>query len=470
MTDTTTSMAEIEAYLDKTRDARLESYKAFLRIPSISAIPAHAPDCRAAAEWLAAALTTAGLEHAEVSETGGHPVVYADWLHADGAPTVIVYGHYDVQPVDPLDLWVSPPFEPVVVGDRIVGRGTADDKGQIHLHVMAAAAELATRGGFPVNLKYIFEGEEESSSVHLDRWLVANKHRLSADVAIISDSGFFEGNLPAITIALRGLMYAQVDVVGTAVDLHSGGFGGAVQNPANALAQIIAALKGPDGRIRVPGFYDDVRSLTEDERAGVAALPFDEASYMADLGVSALVGESGFTTLERRGARPTLDVNGIWGGFQGDGAKTIIPAHAHAKISCRLVTAQDPTRIFEAFKAHVLEIAPPGVTVTVQDLGGGHPSLTPTDHPATQAVARAIEATFGQAPLYIREGGSIPVTASFESILGLPVVLMGFVPPDDHAHAPNESMDLNNYETAIRTVIRAWDELAASGLSGGPSL
>ena len=464
MTDTTTSLAAIEAYLDETRAARLASYKAFLRIPSVSALPAHAPDCRAAAEWLAAELTTAGLEHVEVSETGGHPVVYADWLHADGAPTVIVYGHYDVQPVDPLDLWTSPPFEPVVVGDRMLARGAADDKGQIHLHLMAAAAELAVRGGFPVNLKYIFEGEEESSSVHLERWLLANQDRLRADVAIISDSGFFEGNRPAITIGLRGMMYAQVDVVGTAVDLHSGSFGGAVQNPVNALAQIIAALKGADGRIRVPGFYDDVVSLTDGERAEIARLPFDEAQYQADLGVSALVGEAGFTTLERRGARPTLDVNGIWGGFQGEGGKTIIPAHAHAKISCRLVTAQDPVAIFDAFRTYVQEIAPPGVTVTVQDIGGGHPSLTPTDHPATQAVARAIEATFGQAPLYIRDGGSIPVAASFESILGLPVVLMGFTPPDDHAHAPNESMDLGNYETGIRTVIRAWDELAASGL------
>ncbi len=464
MTDTSATMADIEAYLDETRDARLESYKAFLRIPSISAIPAHAPDCRAAAEWLADALTTAGLEHVEVSETGGHPVVYADWLHAEGAPTAIVYGHYDVQPVDPLDLWTSPPFEPVVVGGRMLARGSADDKGQIHLHLMAAAAQLATRGGFPINLRYIFEGEEESSSIHLDRWLEANRDRLSADVAIISDSGFFEGNRPAITIGLRGLMYAQIDVVGTEVDLHSGGFGGAVQNPANALAHIIAGLKGADGRIRIPGFYDDVVALTDDERAQLAALPFDEAAYQAELGVPALVGEAGFTTLERRGARPTLDVNGIWGGFAGIGAKTIIPAHAHAKVSCRLVTAQHPGRIFEAFQAYVHEIAPPGVTVTIQDLGGGRPSLTPADHPATQACARAIEATFGREPLYIREGGSIPVTASFESILGLPVVLMGFVPPDDHAHAPNESMDMDNYETAIRTVVRAWEELATAEL------
>ena len=270
----------LDAHLDATRSERLESYKAFLRIPSISGLPAHAADCRRAADWLVEALGAAGVEHVEAVQTAGHPIVYGDWLHAPGAPTVIVYGHYDVQPVDPLDLWTSPPFEPVVVGDRMLARGAADDKGQVHAHVMAAAALLATRGGFPVNVKYVFEGEEESSSVHLDAWLEANRDRLAADVAIISDTGFFEGNLPAITISLRGMMYAQIDVVGTAVDLHSGGYGGAVQNPANALAQIIAALKGPDGRIRIPGFYDDVVALTEADRAALAALPFDEAAYL----------------------------------------------------------------------------------------------------------------------------------------------------------------------------------------------
>ncbi len=334
--------AALDAHLDATKAERLESYKALLRIPSISAIPAHAEDCRAAAHWIADALTAAGLENAEVCETGGHPVVYADWLHAPDAPTALVYCHYDVQPVDPLELWTSPPFEPIVVGDRILARGAADDKGQIHAHVMAAAALLATRGAMPVNVRYVFEGEEESSSVHLDAWLDANRERLSADVAIISDSGFFEGNLPAITLSLRGIMYAQIDVVGTAVDLHSGGFGGAVQNPANALAQIIAALKGPDGRIRIPGFYDDVVALSDEDRAALAALPFDEGEYLQRLGLPALVGEAGFTTLERRSIRPTLDVNGIWGGFMDEGSKTIIPAHAHAKVSCRLVAAQDP--------------------------------------------------------------------------------------------------------------------------------
>jgi acetylornithine deacetylase/succinyl-diaminopimelate desuccinylase-like protein len=470
MTTETTAAAAIETFLDDRRDERLESYKALLRIPSISALPQHAKDCQATADWIAADLRAMGIENVEVAETGSHPIVYGDWLHAEGAPTVIVYCHYDVQPVDPLELWDSPPFEPVVVGDQMLARGSSDDKGQLHLHLRATEALLATRGKLPVNLKFVFEGDEESSAVHLEQWLTANKSRLAADFALISDTGFFDGNLPAITVGLRGIMYAQIDVTGTDVDLHSGSYGGAVQNPANALAQVIAALKGPDGRIRIPGFYDDVVALTDDARAAITALPFDEEEYRETLGLPALVGEAGFSTLERRGTRPTLDVNGIWGGFQGDGTKTIIPAHAHAKVSCRLVTAQDPERIFEQFQAYVAEIAPPGVVTSVTFLGGGHPSLTPIDHPATQAAARALEATFGRAPVYIREGGSIPVCATFEQTLGLPVVLMGFVPPDQHAHAPNEWMDLTNYERGIRAVVRMWDEVAnldRSTLSAG---
>jgi acetylornithine deacetylase/succinyl-diaminopimelate desuccinylase-like protein len=466
MTLTTATDQAFEDFLAAHQEERLASYLDLIRIPSISALPAHAADCRRTAEWIATDLERIGMEHVEVAETAGHPVVYADWLHAEGAPTVLVYCHYDVQPVDPLDLWTSPPFEPVVVGDRILGRGVADDKGQLHLHLRAAEALLATRGRLAVNLKFVFEGEEESSSVHLDDWLRANRDRLTAEVAVISDTGFFEGNIPAITIALRGMMYAQVDVTGTDVDLHSGGYGGAVQNPANALARIIAGLKDESGRILVPGFYDDVVELTTDERRMIDELPFDEDAYLARLGLPGLHGETGYSTLERRGTRPTLDVNGLWGGFQGEGSKTIIPANAHAKISCRLVSDQHPDRIFAAFRDHVLAIAPPGVRVDVTMLGGGRPSLTPADHPATQAAARALEATFGQAPVYIREGGSIPVCATFEEVLGLPVVLLGFSPPDDHAHAPNEWMDLGNYETAIRTVARLWDEMAAVGVAG----
>lgn len=463
---TATLTSDLERYLDATAGRRLDSYVEFLRIPSISTLPEHAGDCRRAAEWIAGQLRTIGIEHVEVCETGGHPLVYGDWLHADGAPTVLVYAHYDVQPVDPLELWVKPPFEPRVENGRIYARGAADDKSHVHLHLRAAEAILATRGGLPVNLRFVFEGEEESSSVHLDAWIAANRERLAADVVFISDSGFFEGNRPAITVGLRGLMYAQIDVTGTAVDLHSGSYGGAVQNPANALASIIAALKGPDGRVCIPGFYDAVVPLTERDRAAFAGLPFDDDAYREALGLPALFGEEGFGTLERRGARPTLDVNGLWGGFTGEGSKTIIPAHAHAKVSCRLVANQDPDLIFEQFRREVLRLAPPGVRVDVRYLGGGRPSLTPIDHPATQAAARAIRATFGVEPLYIREGGSIPVCASFETLLGLPVVLLGFTPPDDNAHAPNESMELANYESGLRAVARCWDELAALGREG----
>lgn len=451
----------LERFLAETADARLESLGALLQIASISGIPAHAPDCRKAAEFVAADLGAAGMEHVEVCETGGHPVVYADWLHAAGRPTVLVYCHYDVQPVDPLELWESPPFVPVVKDGRMLARGSSDDKAQLHMHVRAIEALLKTRGALPINLRVVFEGEEEASSIHLDSWLEDNRGRLKSDFAVISDTSFFEGNLPSITIALRGLVYFQLDVTNSTADLHSGAYGGAVDNPINALCQIVAALKGTDGRISVPGFYDDVVALTPLDKAAFTELPFDETAYRESLGVAGLVGEPGFTTLERLGARPTLDVCGIWGGFEGEGPKTIIPAHAHAKISCRLVANQDPEKIFSLVAAHIERIAPKSVRYSIQRLGDGKPSLTPIDGPATQAAARAIEATFGVAPLYIREGGSVPVCASFDSILGIPTVLLGFAPPDGRFHAPNEWMEMTNYETGIRTIARYWDEVAA---------
>ena len=457
----TPSTTDLETYLETTAERRLGRYLDFLRIPSVGGMPEHAADTRRAAEVLAAELREGGMEHVELAETGGHPVVYADWLHAGAAvPTVLVYAHYDVQPGDPLELWETAPFEPVVRDGRILGRGAADDKAHVQMLARVAEALLAVRGGFPVNVRYIFEGEEESSSVHLDGWLAANRERLAADLAMVCDTGFFEGNLPAICIGLRGIVYVQVDVEGPTVDLHSGTFGGAVVNPATVLVEMLAALKGPDGRIRVPGFYDDVVPLTEEDRAAFAALPFDEAAWMAEIGVDALAGETGYTTLERASARPTLDVNGIWGGFTGDGPKTIIPAHAHAKLSCRLVADQDPARIFALLRDHLLAMAPPGIRATVRDLGMGRGTLTPIDHPATRAAARAIEATFGVAPLYFREGGSIPVAASFERILGQPVVLLGFMNPDARAHAPNENMVLANFETGLRTLVRMFAELA----------
>jgi len=453
----------LDEYLNRTGDRRLEAYKAFLRIPSISGIPAHAPDCRAAAAALARELGTIRMEHVEVCETGGHPVVYADWLHAAGKPIVLVYAHYDVQPVDPIELWDSPPFEPVVRDGRMLARGSSDDKAHVQMHVRALEALLATRGALPINLKLIVEGEEESSSIHLDAWLEANRDRLGADFAVISDTSFFEGNLPAITVGLRGLVYFQLDVTGSRLDLHSGVYGGAVDNPANALCQIVAALKGPDGLIKVPGFYDDVAELTDLDRRALAALPFDEVAYREGIGVPALFGEPGFTVLERLGARPTLDVDGIWGGFEGEGPKTIIPAHAHAKISCRLVANQDPERIFQLLAKYIEAVASKTIRYSIQRLGDGWPSLTPIDHPATQAAARAIEAVFGVEPLYIREGGSVPVCASFESILGLSTVLFGFAPADGQFHAPNEWMWMSNFEAGIRAIARYWDEVAALG-------
>jgi acetylornithine deacetylase/succinyl-diaminopimelate desuccinylase-like protein len=450
----------VDAYLDAHRDERLESYLELLRIPSISTLSEHAPDMVRAANWIVAELQRIGLEHAEASVTAGHPIVYADWLHAEGAPTILVYCHYDVQPVDPIDLWETAPFDPFVKNGRMVGRGAADDKGQLHMHLKAAEALLATRGRLPLNLRFVFEGEEESTSANLPGWLEANRERLAADAVIISDTGFFEGNVPAITTSLRGMLYTQIDVVGAPVDLHSGSFGGTVQNPANALARIITELKAADGTVLVPGFYDHVIPPTKEERLEISCLPFDEGAYLDIVGVPALVaGEPGYTLLECGAIRPTLDVNGIWGGFTGEGSKTIIPAHAHAKVSCRLVPDQDGEQLFEQFRDHVLAIAPKGVTVTVQNLGTAKPLRTSTKNAVSRAAARALKETFGADPVYIRSGGSIPVAPMFESLLGLPVVMLGFTNPDDNAHAPNETMVLLNYETGIRTIARLWDDL-----------
>ena len=450
-----------EAQLVAAHAERMQRYADFLAIPSVSAIPENAPDCRKAAEWLAAELRRIGAQRVEVSETGGHPIVVGERIEDPNLPTIVIYGHYDVQPGDPLDLWKTSPFEPIVRDGRMLGRGSADDKGQILIHLAALEALLSTRGKLPVNVKYLFEGEEESSSVNLERWMAANPERCSGDAVIISDSGFFDGNRPALTVGLRGITYMQVDVRNSDVDLHSGSYGGAVINPANALASMIASLHDENRHVTVPGFYDDVVELTSDDRAAFAALPFNEASYLAGIDAKATQGEAGFSTVERRGARPTLDVNGIWGGFTGDGSKTIIPAHAHAKISCRLVTAQDPAKIALQVEAALKAAAPRGLQVEVQNLGNGYPFLTPLGDPYLSAAANALKETFGADPLYIREGGSIPIAALFQRELSLPVVLLGFTPPDDNAHAPNESMDLGNFEGGIRTVIRALDAIAA---------
>jgi acetylornithine deacetylase/succinyl-diaminopimelate desuccinylase-like protein len=452
----------VEDFLESSQDARVESYFELLRIPSISTLREHAPDVRRAAEWIAAEMRRIGLENVEVAPTGGHPVVYGDWLHAPDAPTILVYCHYDVQPVDPIELWETAPFEPFVKDGRVVGRGAADDKGQLHMHLKAVEAMLATRRSLPLNLRFLFEGEEESTSASLPAWLDANRNRLAAEAVVISDTGFFEGNVPAITTSLRGMLYTQIDVSGPPIDLHSGGYGGAVQNPANALAKIVAALKADDGTVLVPGFYDDVVPVSRQERFEISCLPFDEGDFRQVTGVPELVaGEPGFTVLECMGIRPTLDVNGIWGGFIGEGSKTIIPAHAHAKVSSRLVPDQDGEVLFERLRDYVLEVAPKGVTVEVRNLGTAKPLRMDPEHPVAQAAARALEATFGQAPVYERAGGSIPVAALFDSMLGLPVVMLGFTNPDCNAHAPNETMVLLNYETGLRTITRLWDDLGS---------
>jgi acetylornithine deacetylase/succinyl-diaminopimelate desuccinylase-like protein len=414
------------------------------------------------AEWLRDRLLAAGMAEARVIPTPGHPLVYAERPHPEpGRPTVLVYGHYDVQPVDPLELWDSPPFDPQVREGRLYARGAADDKGQLHMHLAAVRALLQTGDELPVGIRFLIEGEEETGSGNLEEFLRANPEMLAADVAVISDTSFFAAGVPSIAYGLRGMAYMQLDVQGPASDLHSGSFGGAVMNPAEAVVRVLGALKDDRGRIVVPGFYDRVRPLTEREREEFRRLPFDEEEYALSLGVSELWGEEGYTTLERVWARPTLEVNGVWGGFTGEGSKTVLPAEAHAKISCRLVPDQDPEETAELVERYVRELCPPGVRVSVRRMHGGKPALVPLDHPAMRAASRAVERGFGTPPVFIREGGSIPVVASFAELLGIPTVLMGVGLPDENAHAPNEWLLLDNYYNGIRSAVALYEELGA---------
>ena len=452
-------MDNVIDYINTNRDRYVEQLKEYLAIPSISALAEHADDVKACAEWTAAELERVGLEHVRLIETPGNPVVYADWLHADGAPTILFYGHYDVQPVDPLELWESPPFEATVREGEIYARGAADDKGQIFMHFKAVEACLKQTGRLPVNIKFILEGEEEVGSTNLDDFIRAHQDELNADVVVISDSPMFDRGVPSICYGLRGLTYFQIDLRGTSTDLHSGSFGGAVANPAFVLAQMLNQMKDRGGRVKVPGFYDDVRPLRDEERAEFAKLPFNERRYRKEIGAPKLFGERGFTTLERVWGRPTFEVNGLLSGFTGDGAKTVIPAVAMAKVSMRLVPDQEPDKIAELFEAYVKKVAPKTVELTVTRMHGGKPWMTEFDNPFVQAAGRALEKGFGRAPVFNREGGSIPVVATFQEVLGLPSVLFGVGLPDENAHAPNEKLDLGNFHNGIIASTGLYDEI-----------
>jgi acetylornithine deacetylase/succinyl-diaminopimelate desuccinylase-like protein len=458
-------MDKIVDFINVNRDRYVEELKQYLAIPSVSALPQHAADVRRCAEWTSDEMRRIGLQEVTLEETPGHPVVYGEWMGAKGAPTILFYGHYDVQPVDPVNLWTSPPFEATVRDGEIYARGSADDKGQVFMHFKAVEAHIKQQGRLPVNMKFLIEGEEEVGSANLDNFITAHKDQLKADVVVISDSPMFDRGIPSICYGLRGLAYYQIDLRGTKSDLHSGSFGGAVANPAMVLAQILAQMKDKSGRIKIPNFYDDVVPLRQEEREEFARLPFNERKYRQDLGAPKLFGETGYSTLERIWARPTFEVNGLLAGFTGDGAKTVIPAVAMAKVSMRLVPNQDPRKIGELFEAYIKKVAPKTVDLTLTRMHGGKPWMTAFDNPYVQAAGRAIEKGFGQRPVFNREGGSIPVVATFQEELGLPCVLFGVGLPDENAHAPDEKLDLGNFHNGIIASAFLYGEVGALSAS-----
>jgi acetylornithine deacetylase/succinyl-diaminopimelate desuccinylase-like protein len=450
-------MQHYQQYIEANKERFLQELFDFLRIPSVSTDPKFKADVRRAAEFLRDKLLEAGAHKAQLFETAGHPIVYAEKIVDPQAPTVLVYGHYDVQPADPYELWETPPFEPVVKktdihpNGAIFARGACDDKGQVYLQLKAFETMVKTHD-LPCNVKFMIEGEEECGSGNLEPFLHEYKNMLKADVILISDTSIISNDTPSIECGLRGLSYLEVTVTGPKRDLHSGVYGGAVANPINVLCEMIASLKDAKGRITIPGFYDKVQELSPEERALMAQIPFDEEAYKKDLGVEALFGEEGYTTIERASIRPTLDVNGIWGGYTGEGAKTVLPSKAHAKISMRLVPDQDPDEITQLFTEHFLSIAPPYVKVEVHPHHGGKPVVTPIDSPGFQAASRAFEQAWGKKPIPTRGGGSIPIVALFEELLGLKSVLMGFGLDSDAIHSPNEHFGLFNFYKGIETV------------------
>jgi acetylornithine deacetylase/succinyl-diaminopimelate desuccinylase-like protein len=450
-------------FINTSRDRYLQELTEYLAIPSVSALAEHAGDMRRCADWTADHLRTIGIQNVRVIDTPGHPVVYGDWLNAPGAPTVLFYGHYDVQPVDPLELWTSPPFEATVRDNELFARGATDDKGQLFVHVKALEAHLRQTGTLPINVRIVFEGEEEIGSPNLEQFIRDHRDELACDVVVVSDTGMFDKGVPSICYGLRGLSYFQIDLRGTAGDLHSGSFGGAVANPAFVLAQVLAQMKDRGGHVKIPGFYDDVRELTEREREEFKRLPFNEKQYRKNLGAPKLHGETGYSTLERTWARPTFEVNGLLSGFTGEGAKTVIPATAMAKISMRLVPNQDPDKIAALFEAYVKKVTPKSVELKVTRMHGGKPWMTELDNVYVQAAARAIEQGFNRTPVYTREGGSIPVVSTFQSELNAPTVLFGLGLPDENAHAPNEKLDLGNFFGGIIAAAYLYEEIGKTG-------
>lgn len=453
-------LQSLNTYFENNRGEHLNELKEFLRIPSISALSEHKDDMKTAAEWLAESMKKVRLENVSIDETKGHPVVYADWLHAEGKPTILVYGHYDVQPVDPLNLWESQPFDPQVRDNKLYARGASDDKGQVYMHVKAIEALMKTEGALPVNVKFCIEGEEEIGSPNLPEYVLANTEKLAADIIVISDTGMQGPGKPAVCYGLRGLTGVQIEVKGANSDLHSGLYGGGVQNSIHALVEVLDSFRDAEGTILVEGFYDNVRAITEDERAAYAALNFDEEALKKELGVDALFGEKGYTHLERTWVRPTLEINGVFGGFSGEGIKTVLPAEAGAKITCRLVPDQDPDEIVAKLTAHIEKHKPVGVSVKVTEFDKGKPFITPFDHPAIQAAGRSYEKVYNVPTAYVRGGGSIPIVAAFDEILGLPVVLMGFGLASENFHAPNEHFHLENFDQGLRVIGDYYYEIA----------
>lgn len=445
-------LPKLDAYFAENRDKHLAELDEFLRIPSISSLSEHKQDMQVAASWLAAAMKRVNLENLTIDETGGHPVVYGDWLHAPGKPTILFYGHYDVQPVDPLHLWETPPFEPDVRDNKLFARGASDDKGQVFMHLKAIEALFKLDGTLPVNVKFIIEGEEEIGSANLPQYVGKNKEKLAADLILISDTGLYAPGKPAVCYGLRGLAGIQIDVRGAKGDLHSGLYGGGVQNAIHALADILASFRDEHGTIQVEGFYDNVRPLSEEERQAYRDLNFDEEALKEEVGVKELFGEKGYSYLEQTWARPTLEVNGVFGGFSGEGIKTVLPAEAGAKITCRLVPDQQPDEIVTLLKAHIEKNKPTGVEVTISEFDKGAPYITPFDHPVIQAAGRSYERVYEVPTAYTRGGGSIPIVAAFDQILQLPVVLMGFGLSSENFHAPNEHFHLENFDKGLRVL------------------